>query len=253
MPFWIPEPIGSDRYRLHASDDAVVGIPGRQAVLGGVTSGAAVAAAEQMTGMSLIAASTQFLAPALPGREFELDVTVLSASKRTAQARVTCRDGDTVVLTTQATLGSPDATEQSYVEAPDVPPPDRCEQITAPKTDVLAQFERRTAWTDEAAGRQATWFRCERAVATDAAYLSVIADFLAGAHTDVRGSINLDCTLRIVQLEPSTWVLADTRILAIGERRYAGSMTLHSASGALLASVSQTGQRPRAATTDNHS
>ena len=46
MPFWIPEPIGIDRYRLRASDEAVVGIPGRKAVLGGVTSGAAVAAAE---------------------------------------------------------------------------------------------------------------------------------------------------------------------------------------------------------------
>jgi len=247
MTFWVPEPIDGDRYRLRASEDAVVGIPGRQAVLGGVTSGAAVAAAEHLTGMSLIAASTQFLAPALRGRDFELEVTVLSASKRTAQARVACRDGDTVVLTTQATLGSPDPIEQCYIEAPDVPTPDRCERVSAPKTGVLAQFERRTAWTSEAAGGEATWFRCDQAVATDAAYLSVIADFLAGAHADVRGSINLDCTLRIVRLEASAWILADAQILAVGERRYAGSMNLFSASGALLASVSQTGQRPRAA------
>ena len=160
--------------------------------------------------MSLIAASTQFLAPHYRVANSSWTSPCFPPASARPQARVTCRDGDTVVLTTQATLGSPDATEQSYVEAPDVPPPDRCEQVSAPKTGVLAQFERRTAWTDEAAGRQATWFRCERAVATDAAYLSVIADFLAGAHTDVRGSINLDCTLRIVQLEPSTWVLADT-------------------------------------------
>ena len=60
-----------------------------------------------------------------------------------------------------------------------------------------------------------------------------------------RGSSSVDNTLRVHSLESSEWFLAETRLQAVHERFYQGTMHIFSETGVLLAVASQSGIRPR--------
>ena len=90
-PFWLPVPVGGWRYRLPASDAACVGIPGRRAPMGGVTTGAAIEAMEQATGSALYWASSQFVSAAPTETDFEIEVLVVVTASRVKLGDEVCR------------------------------------------------------------------------------------------------------------------------------------------------------------------
>ena len=250
--FWVPEAeAGAEgRYRLVASEAACIGIPGRHAPMGGVTTGAAIEAMEHATGKSLIWATAQFLNPAPTDEDFEIHVEVLGGGSRTPQARATLLKDDRPVLVASGALGRVGEEEgRSFVPMPAVPDPQDCPSLEnaepVPPGGLMSLFERRLGHRDEPAGRNVVWFRPVGGHAVRAGLLAIIGDFLASAHTDTRGSIGLDNTLRVVSTPDTRWILADMRIAHIGERIFHGSTHLFSEAGRLMAIASLSGIRPR--------
>ena len=224
--FWVPAPIPGEagRYRLAASEAACVGIPGRDAPMGGVTTGAAIEAMEHATGSSLLWATSQFVDRAPTETDFDIQVEIVGSGRRVQRARATLLEGDRVILTTIGALGEPDGTGgQTFSAMPAVPAPTDCPTLGVPASaaqGLMGQFERRRADRDEALGREAIWFSPVAGHGVSAGLLAIIGDFLAGAHPDTRGSVGFDNTLRMVATPDTEWILADMAIAHIGESVY---------------------------------
>ncbi len=255
--FWIPEAVSGEpgRYRLAASEAACVGIPGRRAPMGGVTTGAAIEAMERATGQSLLWATAQFVDRAPTDTDFNIQVEVLGSGRRIQRARATLLDGDRVILTAAGALGALDGTGgQTFSAMPAVPAPLDCPRLELPDSaaqGLLGQFERRRAHRDEAVGREALWFRPVAGHRVSAGLLAIIGDFLAGAHPDTRGSVGFDNTLRMVALPDTEWILADMAIAHIGASVFHGSIHLFSEAGELMGISSLTALRPRSPRNEN--
>ena len=247
--FWIPHAQSPARYRLAASEAACIGIPGRRAPMGGVTTAAAIHAMEHHTGKPLIWASSQFVSAAPTDTDFDIHVEVLGGSERRPQAKATLAHNGRPIVIVSGALGADEGTGQSFLEAESVPHPLECQPLAAPaeiaEGGLLEQFERRLAFQDERAGRQSLWFRSVDGHPTSAGLLAVITDFVAGAHSHTRGSIGLDNVVRMVSRAQSDWILADIRIDHVGERIFHGGMRLFSETGQLLAISSLSAVRPR--------
>ncbi len=249
MTFWTPEAIETDRYRLRATQAGCVGIPGRYAMMGGVTSAAAITAMEQATGKQLLWSTSQFVSHAPADTDFDIEVSVLKTGGRTTQARATLRDGDRVVLITSAALGDWNGDESvQYCEPMAWQAPESCRikdsaglGVTG---DLFDQFERRIAAQSDDEAFESLWFRPRERFTTSSGLLAVLGDFLPGATSMTRGSSSVDNTLRVHNLENSEWFLAETRLQAVHGRLYQGTMNLFSETGGLLAVASQTGIRP---------
>ena len=250
-PFWVPEalPEREGRYRLVASEAACVGIPGRRAPRGGVTTAAAIDAREQATGCALHWASSQFVSAAPTDTDFEIEVELVAGGRQVQRVRATLQDGEREILVAAGALGAPDPPGgEAFVAMPSVPSPGACRRLDAPSgtgTDLFQQFDRRLALRDEAAGRELVWFRSVDAHPVSAGLLAILGDFVAGAHPHTRGSIGFDNTLRVVARPETEWVLAEAAIAHIGERIVHGGMQLFAESGELLALTSLTALRPR--------
>lgn len=255
MAFWIPKRVDDDRFRLLASQAGCVGVPGRYAMMGGVTSAAVITAMEEVTGRQLLWSTTQFISHAPAEVDFDIEVSMLAQGGRITQAQGFLFDGDRMVLQTSAALGDiSDEFEDQYCELGVWNSPESCPaKESGPPVEpggLLDQFERRVAQQSDEAGRESLWFRLkdsrlneERHVSTG--LLAVLGDFLPGAVSLTRGASSLDNTLRINRLESCEWMLAETSIQAIQGRLYQGVMNIFSESGALLAVASQTGIRPK--------
>ena len=105
MTFWIPQRVDADRFRLPASKAGCVGVPGRYAMMGGVTSAAVITAMEEATGRQLLWSSTQFISHAPAEVDFDVQVSLLAEGGRITQAQGSLFDGDRLVLQTSAALG----------------------------------------------------------------------------------------------------------------------------------------------------
>ena len=247
--FWIPHALSAGHYRLPASEAACIGIPGRRAPMGGVTTAAAIHAMEDCTGKPLIWASSQFVNAAPTDTDFDIEVQILGGSERRPQARATLANEGRPIVIVSGALGAEEAAEQSFLAPRAVPRPSGCRPLAAPARiaagGLLDQFERRVAFEDEDAGRQSVWFRSVDDHSTSTGLLAVITDFVAGAHSSTRGSIGLDNTLRMVSRSQSQWILADIHIEHVGERIFHGGMRLFSEAGELLAISSLSAVRPR--------
>ncbi len=249
QPFWIPRALGPARYHLAASEAACIGIPGRRAPMGGVTTAAAIHAMEHHTGKSLIRASSQFVDAAPTDTDFDIHVEILGGSARRPQARATLAHDGRAIAIVSGSLGADEDIGRSFLAAGSVPRPSDCRPLAAPARiaagGLLEQFERRLASQEEEAGRQSVWFRSVEGHPTSAGLLAVISDFVAGAHPDTRGSIGLDNSLRVVSRSPSSWILADIHIDHVGDRIFHGGMKLFSEADQLLAIASLSAVRPR--------
>lgn len=250
MTFWIPEAIAHNRYLLRASQAGCVGIPGRFAMMGGVTSAAAITAMELATGKQLLWSATQFVSPAPAKTDFRIEIEILKPGGRTTQAQATLRNGDRVVLISSAALGElSDGESIQYCEPiatldPESSPVKDSEGLGVPG-DLFDQVERRTAAQSDEEGFESLWFRPLGGFETSSGMLAVLGDFLPGALSKTRGSASVDNTLRVHSLTRSEWFLAESRIQAIQGRLYQGTMNIFSQTGGLLAVASQTGIRPR--------
>ena len=78
MTFWIPHRLDDNRFRLSATQAGCVGIPGRYAMMGGVTNAAVVTAMEEITGRQLLWSTTQFVSHAPAEVDFDIRVSLLA-------------------------------------------------------------------------------------------------------------------------------------------------------------------------------
>lgn len=250
MTFWIPEAVEHNRYRLRASQSGCVGVPGRYAMMGGVTTGAVITAMEHYTGRQLLWSSSQFVAHAPAETDFDIELRIVAEGARLTQAQGTLLDGDRVVVSTMAALGelsgepSIQCGKPQAMRLPQECPPKESDGIGV-AGDLLDQFERRVADQSDEAAFEALWLRPKDNRECGSGLLAVLGDFLPGATSMTRGASSVDNTLRVHGVESSEWFLAESRLEAVRGRIYHGTMSLFSESGTLLAVASQTGVRPR--------
>jgi acyl-CoA thioesterase len=228
-------------------------------------------ALEAASGRPTIWATAQYLAFAKTDSLVDYEVTLSKVGGHITQARAVGRVDDGEILTVNAALGG--GVEQDggvWVLPPAVPPPDECPPRRLPSMMDVSIFDRVETRVAIGAGFEeighvppnphtALWARVPGHLEPSAATLAIFGDYLTGAVSQALGirsmARSLDNTLRIVQLEPSEWVLCDMHIHAVVDGYAQGLAHLWSESGTFLGTASQSmnvrpwrdlpGHRPR--------
>lgn len=225
-------------------------------LFGGCGLAAAVTALEATTGRPLVWATAQYLSYARRPAVLDLDVVVPVAGRNVTQARAIGHVGDQEIFTVNAALGSRDpAIRGQWARAPEVPPPDACPRPPAfPNSagTIHDQVELRVALgrygdlrdgTPSADGRSALWVRLPRELDRSAAGLAIVADWVPSGIGQAlgrwAGGNSLDNTIRILDLVPTDWVLADIQVHGIATGFGHGRVHLWSEDGHLMATGSQ--------------
>ena len=228
-------------------------------LFGGCGLGAALVALEAASGRPTVWSTAQYLSYAPTHSVLDLEVTLAAEGRRITQGRVVGTVGDREILTVNAAAGSPGVLDGGgvWVTPPEVPPPDQCPPRRLPdfsSTSIFDRIDVRLAqglsFEEITEGRSgsgnptsALWARVPGHLEPSAATLAIIGDYVSGGVSQPLGrramSRSLDNTLRMVQLEPTEWVLCHIRIQALVDGYGQGLATLWSESGSLLATASQ--------------
>lgn len=240
------------RWRLPVTP--AVSTPGRF-LYGGCGLAAGLVALEAVTGRPTVWASAQYLTYAPTGSVVDWEVQVPAAGRYTTQARAVGHVGDTEILTVNAALGHGRLeVEGSWVDPPDVAPPDQCPERSVPsffEDSVLTRVEQRQALgrsflqLDEGPGgpESAFWARVPGHLEPSAATLAVIGDWVSAGPSQPLGrptmGRSLDNTLRVVRLVPTEWILCDIQMHAVVGGFGHGLAHLFAEDGTLLATASQ--------------
>jgi len=255
MSFWTAAPVadveagGPSSFRMTALPQACVGPDEYQFFMGGVAMAAAIEALERATDKPLLWATIQFLNHGYLGDEILIDVEATGGGRNVTQMMATLTKQDTVLQRVIGALGErPADRDDVFVSMPDVPPPDQ----SPPKADdtfgradnLLAQFERRTAFEDNDRGLECMWMRPVFDTEVSAPLLALMSDFFLGAHPATRGGTSLDNTLRLHAVAPSEWILCVTQFAGFVRGAVHGTQHMFTQDGVLLTSSSQTGLLP---------
>jgi acyl-CoA thioesterase II len=250
------EPVGDLDWRLTVTPELTT--PGKF-LFGGCGLGAALVALEAASGRPTVWSTAHYLSYAPVDSVLDLNVTLAAEGRRVTQARVVGRVGEREILTVNAAAGEPGALEDDgvWLEVPDVPPPDECPPRRLPDFSSTSIFDRidvrlaRGRSVEEVrfgsfpGGDPETvlWARVPGHLEPSAATLAIIGDYVSGGVSQPLGrpvmTRSLDNTLRVVQLEPTEWVLCHIRIQAVAAGYGHGTATLWSQGGTLLAAASQ--------------
>ena len=222
QPFWRAAAAATPgHFTYRAGPQACVGPDAsHQFYMGGVAMATAVDALERHFEKPLLWATIHFLNHGMLGDDVTLSVEAVSGGRSVVQAMAEMRRGTQVLHRTLAALGARDGEpDRAFVAMPAVPPPQDCpvkaDDAFADATNLLAQFERRTAFEDSAAGVEHMWIRPKFAGDLDAAALALISDFFLGAHVRTRRGTSLDNTFRLINPAPHGWVLSVTQLSII--------------------------------------
>jgi acyl-CoA thioesterase len=220
-------------------------------LFGGVALGAAATALEQVTGRPLVFATAQYLAYAEAGATVDLELVLAATGKQTTQARAIGSVEGSEIFTVNAAFGTrPLDLRGTWVERPDVPPPDAFPASTVPeevRSRISGRMELRLAgeegFTSIAGhGRISVWARLP-GLKPCSAMLAVLGDMVPFGIRRVmgmRGSGNsLDNTLRVARIVPTDWVLLDIRIHSVEHGFGHGAVHLWAEDGTFLATASQ--------------
>lgn len=230
---------------------------GRMNLYGGCGLAAVIEAAEGATGKQTAWATCQFVGGAAPPDTLDLHVEVVAAGHRMSQLRVIGSVDDKLFLTGLVAVGRREEIAAGRWEVmPSVPPPGECPTRKMANEDkrggLRPRIDERTATTgadgflaadDE--GRSALWATMPGGVPGCASALAVLGDDVsvgvaAAVNADVRAR-SIDNTIRIVDPQPTPWVLADIKIHSVGLGLGHGNINLWSEDGRLLAMSSQSG------------
>lgn len=238
-----------NHFRLDVTKDVLVGPPERQFLMGGVGLGSAICAMEWAADRPLIWAAAQFLSSGAPADVIEIDVELLVVGGKVTQARSTSKAGDKVILTVTASLGGRDDRPTVQIaKMPKVAAPDTCDNKPSDfpsSDDMQRRFEKRTAYQSDEEGVERLWFRPTHRELVTPGLLAIIADFLAGGHSQAAGSSSLDNTLRIHNIVQTEWILLDTHFTGFASGAFHGHTHLFAQDGTLLATAGQTGMMPK--------
>ncbi len=240
------------RWRLVVQPE--IATPGKF-LFGGCGLGAALVALESVTGRPTIWATAQYLSYAPTGSVVEYEVILAMVGRRVTQGRAVATSDGREILTVNAALGTPQLeTQEVWEHPPEVPPPDQCPQRELPPilaNSILDRVDVRVArgrtFEDvtfpRGDPRSALWARVPGHLSPSAATLAIFGDYVPGGASQPLGrrtmGRSLDNTLRVVQLEPTEWVLCDIRMHAAVGGYAQGSAFLWSERGTLLAVASQ--------------
>jgi len=230
---------------------------------GGSGIAASIEAAERATDRPLQWVTTQFIGRPLPDEVIDLEVLIPAAGRATTQAQVfgtvTEPSGDrrTVFTSLCAHTDRPTGDAVGFADMLDVPAPEECPPMSDPFAAAVAgsffdHLERRLAAgklaleaiDDPQTGPLALWCRIPDHVIGSGATQAFIADIIplavSAALGVAPGGTSLDNTVRIIDPEPSEWVLLD--IVADGFHRSIGhgSLRLWSQDGRLIGTAQQT-------------
>jgi len=249
------EPAGNElRWRLEV--ERRLSTPG-EFLFGGCGLGAALVALEAAAGRPTIWATAQYLSYAPTGSVVDFEVVLAAVGGHVTQGRAVARSATegTEILTVNAALGRGTLEVGGvWVSPPKVPPADECPRRELPSffagsildhVDVRVakgqRFEDITLGPGEPAS--ALWARVPGHLDSSAAMLAIFGDYVSGAVSQPLGrrtmGRSLDNTLRMVQLEPTEWVLCDIQIHALANGYAQGLAFLWSEHGTLLATASQ--------------
>ena len=232
--------------------------PGRF-LFGGCGLGAALVALEAASGRPTIWSTAQYLSYARTGSVLDLAVTLAVEGRRVTQGRVVGRVDDQEILTVNAAVGWPGELEVGgvWLSSPEVPPPGDCPPRRPPFRDGPSVFDlidvrvaRGLTFEQLVAGSgmageptSALWAHVPAHLGPSAAMLAVVGDYVSGAVSQPLGrrtmSRSLDNTIRMVQLEPTEWVLCEIGMQALAGGYGQGVAHLWSERGTLLATASQ--------------
>jgi acyl-CoA thioesterase len=194
----------------------------------------------------------------VPDDVVDIEVMILAEGRATTQAQVVASvDGRPMFTSLCAHTQRPSGDGAHFLRMPDVPAPEDCPSMSEPFTAVLAgtffdHLERRLAAGRIAVdavdnpqdGPLAMWCRIPRHQIGSAATQAFVADIIplavCAALGVIPGGTSLDNTLRVIDPEPSEWVLLD--IIAEGFHRSIGhgSLRVWSRDGRLLGTAQQT-------------
>ena len=221
-------------------------------LFGGVALGAAATALEAATGRPLVWGTAQYLAYAEPPAVLDLDLKLAASGKQTSQARAIGSVDGEEIFTVNAAFGSrPLELRGTWLERPDVPPPDAFPPTSVPdevRNRISSRMELRLATDDGLSsvaghGRIAVWARVP-GIDPCTAVLAVLGDMVPFGIRRImgmRGSGNsLDNTLRVARIVPSDWVLLDIRVHAVEHGFGHGAVHLWAEDGTLMGTASQT-------------
>jgi acyl-CoA thioesterase len=233
--------------------------PGRF-LFGGCGLGAALVALEAASGRPTIWSTAQYLSYARTGSELELTVTLAAEGRRVTQGRVVGRVGDQEILTVNAAVGWPNDLEVEgvWLTPPEVPSPQDCPPRRPPLVNpgpsifdrIDVRLARGLSFEEllDGSGRRgeptsALWAHVPAHLGPSAAMLAVVGDYVSGAVSQPLGrrtmSRSLDNTIRMVQLEPTEWILCEIGMQALIGGYGQGVAHLWSERGTLLATASQ--------------
>jgi len=265
-------PVGDElHWRLTVGPE--ISTPGRF-LFGGCGLGAALVALEAASGRPTVWATAQYLSYAPTGSTVDYEVILAVVGGHITQGRAVARAEGREILTVNAALGTPHVdVRKVWAEPPPVPPPDECPSRQIPRefsNSILDRIDVRVAkgltFRDltghgavEGAGAgeradagvnpvqgdpcSALWARVPGHMTPSAATLGIFGDYVSGGASQPLGrrtmGRSLDNTLRMVQLEPTEWVLCDIRMHAVVGGYAQGTAFLWSQAGTLLATASQ--------------
>jgi acyl-CoA thioesterase II len=230
---------------------------GRGQLFGGCALGAAALALEALTERPLAWATCQYLANAFPPDIVDIDLRVAVVGHQVTQARAIGHVADREVFSVQAALGHRTYPGRGrWVEAPDVPGPDRCPPLARGDRDpggLSSRMEQRVAhgqaredgeFEQADDGRIALWMRLPGELAGTAMGQCVVGDMLPSAVRAALGEriwgSSLDNTVRLFGAEPTEWVLVDFRVDVVANGFSTGTGYVWSEDRQLLGLASQT-------------
>jgi acyl-CoA thioesterase len=225
---------------------------------GGSGIAASIEAAEQATSRPLQWITTQFIGSPVPGDVVDLAVTMPAHGRATTQAQVVGTvDGTPVFTSLCAHTERPSGDATAFLQMPTMPSPEECRSMAEPFAAELAgtffdHLERRLAAGRIAIdaidhpqdGPLAMWCRIPGHAIGSPATQAFVADIIplavCAALGVMPGGTSIDNTLRVIDPDPSEWVLLD--IIAEGYHRSIGhgSLRIWSQDGRLLGVAQQT-------------
>ena len=231
--------VGDDRYRLQVRPNLATPFG---FLYGGSGIAASAEAAEQTTDRPLQWIATQFIGSPPPGSFVDLQVAVVAGGRATTQSQVTATvDGELMFTSLGAHTVRPSGDGAQFIEMPNVPPPDDCAEMAPPfDVDLSSSFfgtlDRRIAagQIGQAAiespqrGLMAIWCRVRDHQIGNPASQAFVADIIplavGAALGALPGATSLDNTLRVIDPEPTDWVLLE--LVAEGFHRSIGHGSL---------------------------
>jgi len=230
---------------------------------GGSGIAASIEAAERASRRPLQWITTQFIGTPVPGDVVDLRVELPAHGRATTQSQivgtVTGDDGETrpVFTSLAAHTERPSGDGAAFLAMPDIPAPDDCPSMSEPFAAALAgtffdHLERRLAAGQFAvqaidnpqSGPLALWCRIPDHQIGSAATQAFVADIVplavCAALGVMPGGTSLDNTVRIIDPEPSEWVLLDIHPEGFHRGVGHGSLDLWSDDGRLLGTAQQT-------------